>query len=69
MVWWCEENPPRGPLPAVVVASRGDELDLAVLGPGPGYARGVTPWGVEDGTNSGWLDIPPDGVVPSGLFG
>jgi len=68
MVWWMGWDSKRGPLPAVVISLTDGLAALSVLANEGPMRIDCTHWLTEDGTNSGWIEIPADFEVPPDLF-
>jgi hypothetical protein len=66
-VWFLDLDARCGPFPAVVVREGEAPLLAVHLPEGPARAQ-ATHWLVEDGTTTGWLEIPAGGLIPGDLF-
>lgn len=66
-VWWLTWDDKRGPFPAVALTASEAPLLAVDMPEGPARAS-CSHWLVEDGTVSGWLEIPADGQPPADLF-
>ena len=66
-VWFLDLDAQRGPFPAVSM-TEGSTVLLAVELPEGTARASCTHWLTEDGTTTGWLEVPADGLVPVDLF-
>lgn len=66
-VWFLDIDGRAGPFPATVVRAGAAPLLAVHLAEGPARVS-CTHWLAEDGTTTGWLEVPADGQVPADLF-
>lgn len=67
LVWFLSYPDRRGPFPATVITPGSCPL-LSVEMPEGVTRETCSHWLEEDGTETGWLEIPADGAIPPDLF-
>lgn len=67
MVWFMTWDDRQGPFPAVVIRG-GPEPLMSVFFAEGAQQLSATHWLLDDGSMTGWIERPVDGVVPPDLF-
>lgn len=67
LVWVMEWADKAGPFVGIITRA-GDCPVIHTFFPGMEYDIECTHWTTEDGTDRGWMPIPPGGVTPGDLF-